>query len=218
MINSSGQLFGKINVIDFMFLAVGLLVALGLLAVQSGWHETSGQQIEGKSDILYTVALRNLKTLQPDLFKPDDTLGITIRNMPRGQVKIVSVKRTPKRLTLSAGSGIQTVEDPADPNGYDYYITLRDHATVTPEGYVTEGIKVKIGLPIEVEGKLYRVPGVIVDVQEATGEDTSAPSTETQKSGDASEETGPKADHKSDARTGEMGSPEGAPALAKSAR
>ncbi|HEY9746802.1 MAG TPA: DUF4330 domain-containing protein [Oculatellaceae cyanobacterium] len=168
-IDQSGRLFGKINVIDFLSLALILLAALGMIAVQSGWHKTSGQVIRGEGDIQYTILIRNLKTLQPDLFQPGKKLSITIRNQPRGEVPILDVKRNPRRTSFMGPNGqLQTIEDPADPYGYDYLITLRDHALFTQDGYVAEGIKVKIGLSIEVEGKNYRVPGVIVDVREAS--------------------------------------------------
>lgn len=167
LINQSGQLFGKINIIDFCSFALVGLIALGILAVQSGWHQTSGQVIQGEGDIQYTIFIRNLKTLQPDLFKAGKKLSITIRNQPRGEVEIVSVKQSPRRNSFMGPNGkLQTVVDPADPYGYDYLVTLRDHAMFAQDGYVTEGIKVKIGLSIEVEGKKYRVPGIIVDVRE----------------------------------------------------
>lgn len=166
-IDSSGKLFGKINVIDFGGLALALLVALGIIAVQSGMYRTSGQMIKGEGDIHYTIYIRNLKTLKPDLFVPGKKLSITIRNQPRGEVSIVDVKQTPKRTSFMLPDGaLKAVEDPADPYGYDYLITLKDHALFSQDGYVTEGIKVKVGLGIEVEGHDYRVPGAIVDVKE----------------------------------------------------
>ncbi len=132
-------------------------------------YQTSGQIIKGEGDIEYTIYIRNLKTLQPELFEPGKKLSITIRNQPRGEVKIVNVKRTPKHTSfMLPGGTLKTVEDPADPYGYDYLITLKDHALFTQDGYVTEGIKVKIGLGIEVEGKTYRVPGAIVGIHEVT--------------------------------------------------
>lgn len=169
LINSSGQVFGRYNVIDFLGVLLALAVALGILAVQAGWHRTSGQVVKGEGDIEYTVFIRNLKTMQPDLFEPGKMLAMTIRNQPRGAVKIVKVERTPRKVALAAPGGVQTVEDPTEPHGFDYFVTLRDHALFTEEGYVTEGIKVKIGLPIEVEGRIYRVPGVIVAVREVSG-------------------------------------------------
>ncbi len=166
LLDQSGRLFGKINIFDFGGLALGLLVAGGILLTQSGMYRTSGQVIQGEGDIQYTVYIRNLKTLQPNLFQPGKKLSITIRNQPRGQVEILDVKQTPKRSSYLLPNGsLKTVEDPADPYGYDYLITLKDHALFSADGYVTEGIKVKIGLGIEVEGHDYRVSGAIVDIK-----------------------------------------------------
>lgn len=172
-LDSSGRLFGKINIIDFTSLGVLALVAVGVIAVQSGWHKTSGQMVKGETDIEYTILLRNLKTLQPDLFVPGKKLAITIRNQPRGDVSIVDSKVSPKKLVVPMANGsFKLVDDPSDKYGYDYLVRLRDHALVSADGYVTEGIKVKIGLPIEVEGYNYRVTGIIADVQDVNAAKT----------------------------------------------
>ncbi len=183
IIDPSGKLFGKINIIDFGGMALALLVTLGIMAVQSGMYKTSGQVIKGEGDIHYTIYIRNLKTMQPELFTPGKKLSITIRNQPRGEVLIESVKQTPRHTSYMLPSGtLKTVEDPADPFGNDYLVTLKDHALFTNDGYVTEGIKVKIGLNIEVEGKNYRVPGMIVGVEESKTESKSeAPASKTTK-------------------------------------
>jgi hypothetical protein len=166
MVDQSGRLFGKFNVIDFSALAMLLLVALGILLVQSGLYRTSGQQVKGESDIEYTIALRNVKTFQPDLFKKGNQLSITIRNQPRGNVLITDSQVTPKKMVVPSGQSYQVINDPIDTNGFDYIVKLRDHAVITGDGYVTNGIKVKIGLPIEVEGFNYRLPAVIADIRE----------------------------------------------------
>jgi hypothetical protein len=167
LINDSGKLFGRFNVIDFSVLSLAVLATAGVLLVQSGLYRTSGQVIKGEGDIEYTIYIRNVKTLKPKLFVPKHKLSITIRNQPRGSVEIVGVKNQPRRNSFMGPDGeLKTLQDPADPYGYDTLVTLKDHATFTNDGYVTEGIKVKIGLPIEVEGHDYRVTGVIVDVHE----------------------------------------------------
>jgi hypothetical protein len=55
IIDPSGKLFGKVNVIDFGGMALALLVTLGIMAVQSGMYKTSGQVIKGEGDIQYTI-------------------------------------------------------------------------------------------------------------------------------------------------------------------
>jgi hypothetical protein len=156
------------NPIDAGVVLTALCVALGITASQLGWHKTSGQVIKGETDIQYHIVVRNLKTLRPDILQPGKTLSITIRNQPRGDVRIVAVKHNVKRTLLPTpgqAKGFTVIDDPVDNYGHDFLVTLRDHALVTEDGYVTEGIKVKIGLPIEIEGFDYRVNGSIVDVQ-----------------------------------------------------
>jgi hypothetical protein len=164
----AGQTLKKFSLIDVSLVLLFLLVVGGLLAVKTGVHKTSGETIKSEATIDYTILLRNLKTLQPDLFKKGEKLSITIRNQPRGEVLIVDSEVSPKKLAVPKADGtVQVINDPADQYGYDYLVKLRDHALVTDTGYVTEGIKVKIGLPIEVEGINYRVTGIIADIQKA---------------------------------------------------
>ncbi len=175
-IQPSGRIFGRFNVIDFFAVTLALLIALAVILVQSGLYKTSGKMVNGEGDIEYTLYIRNLKTMQPDLFVPGQNLSITIRNQPRGALKIVSVQKTLKKSSYMLPSGnLKTTNDPADPFGYDYLVTVRDHAQFTQDGYVTEGIKVKIGLGIEVEGKVYRIPGSIIDVHEVASDTTTQP-------------------------------------------
>jgi hypothetical protein len=166
LINKDGKLLGRFNILDSVFAGAVTLGLLGIFLVQSGTHVTSGQMVEGESDIAVTVQIPNLKTLDSKLFEPGKMTAITIRNQPRGEVKIESVDMHPVRMTLANAAGKPLlVDDLSQANGYDYLITLRDHAKVTKEGYVAEGVKVKIGLPIELEGFKYRVYGKIVDVE-----------------------------------------------------
>lgn len=180
-VNDSGQLFGKINVIDFATLATVALVTFGIIAVQAGWHQTSSQVVKGETDIQYTIFMRNIQTLDPALFEEGKTLSMTIRNQPRGEVKILKVERKSPKVVVPAGGGYNVVDDPTAPHAYNYLVTLQDHATVTNEGYVTNGVKVKTGMGIDVEGKNYRLPGIIVDVRELGGAPAQADSEESEK-------------------------------------
>ncbi|MEB3288196.1 MAG: DUF4330 domain-containing protein [Vampirovibrionales bacterium] len=172
LVDSTGRLFGKINVFDAALMLVFALIAAGIIAVQSGWHETSGEVVNGETDIEYSFLMHNAKTLRPDLFKPGKKISMTIRNQPRGEVTIVKSEVSPKKAIIQNASGQFTlVDDPSDPHGYEYLVTVKDHAVVTDQGYVTDGVKVKIGMTIDVEGFDFRFPAVIVDVHEdkATG-------------------------------------------------
>jgi hypothetical protein len=154
--------------LDWVLVAIGLVAVVGMLAVQSGVHQTSGRVVQGESDIHFTVLTRNTRTMQPDMLKAGEMTHLTIRNHPRGEVPILKAEVNPTRTLMpKVGGGTEIVVDPTVPHAYDYRLVLKDHAQVTTEGYVSNGIKIKIGLPIELEGKHYRIPGVIVNVTEA---------------------------------------------------
>lgn len=167
ILDETGRLFGKINLFDLIMLTTLVLVAVGILAVQSGWHRTSGQMVEGETDIQYSFYMANVKTLNPDLFKTGDKVSMTIRNQPRGELEIIDVERQPYRVLMPAtGGGVQAVENTAETlTGYNYLVTVKDHALITRDGYVTEGIKVKTGMTVDVEGFDYRLHAIIADVR-----------------------------------------------------
>jgi hypothetical protein len=161
------------NWLDATFVGFIALLGLGFWLVQSGQHVTSSQKIEGEADVFYTVWTHNTATLQPKLFTIGEQTNLTIRNQPRGKVSIVSVKQESKKLIIPQAQGFKLIEDPTSTApSYDFYITLKDHALKTPDGYVSNGIKLKIGLPIEVEGFNYRLTGVLINIEPATAATT----------------------------------------------
>lgn len=166
LINSEGKLLGRFNIVDTLFTGAVIMGIAGVFLVQSGTHVTSGQVVQGEADIVITVQVPNLRTLDPDLFKEGDKTSITIRNQPRGNVLIQETQYSPVKLTvMSPGGKVQAVEDLAQGNSYDFTLRLKDHAKITEDGYVTEGVKVKVGLPIELEGFKYRVSGKVLNVE-----------------------------------------------------
>jgi hypothetical protein len=164
-----------LNALDISVAVFVVLVVGGIVAVQSGMHTTASQMVDGESDIRMTVVIRNLKTKRTELFKPGDMVSLTIRNHPRGEVKVISSATQPMPV-LAPGSakGYQVVADPTDPDNKAVELVLQDHATVTKEGYVANGVKMKLGMPIEIENFDVRVPGVIADIQAVSSSDTKA--------------------------------------------
>lgn len=169
MLDAQGRLFGRINILDAGILLLLIAALLGVLAVQAGWHRTSSAMVTGETDILITVSTLNTRTMQPAMLQPGGVTHVTVRNVPRGELRIQSVTSRPHHTTVVLRPGeVAAVPDVALSNSYDYQLTLQDHAEVTHEGYVANGIKMKIGLPIELEGLTYRIPAVITDVQPVT--------------------------------------------------
>jgi hypothetical protein len=157
----------KFNVIDALTLGVLMMAALGVIAVQSGWHHTASQQIEGEADVTYTVVLPALRIEHPEtVLKTGETIHLSVRNQPRGDIHIQAVSLHPRQFVLPKGNGdFKLIDDPNLPNAVDVTLTLSDHAQTTPDGVVANGVKIKIGMPIDVETPLLRAAGVITSVQ-----------------------------------------------------
>ncbi len=54
---------------------------------------------------------------------------------------------------------------------YDAIVTITDTAKITKDGAVVGGNKIKMGLPVTLEGEKYKFNGTISDVR-VTNEDT----------------------------------------------
>jgi hypothetical protein len=164
IIDANGKVFGKFNLLDAGFTALLGVVLLGVVLVQSGVQATSKNMVQGETDIHISLYLRT-RTLKESIFKVGDETNITVRNQPRGKVAIVSAQLDPVKALVAQASGYKIFPDPLSSNMYDIKLVLKDHATITPEGYVAEGVKMKIGLPIELEGMDYRLSGTITKVE-----------------------------------------------------
>ena len=157
--------FTGFNAIDIGVAAFVVLVVAGIIAVQSGVHTTASQMVDGESDIRVTIQIRNLRTKRTELFKAGSFVSVTVRNHPRGNVKVLS-SATKQMLVMAPGTskGYQVISDPVDADNKSVELVLQDHATVTKEGYVANGVKMKIGMPIQIENFALRVPGQITDI------------------------------------------------------
>ena len=89
---------------------------------------------------------------------------ITIRNVPYTELNVIDVKSEPRK-TFSPTNKNLLVPDPAQPAVYDAIVTITDTAKITKDGAVVGGNKIKMGLPITLEGNKYRFNGTISDIR-----------------------------------------------------
>ena len=117
------------------------------------------------------VDVRNASAADPDgLVREALDAGRTtlvIRNQPAGTAELVRVDDIRRRLTAVQPDGRVVVAD--DPNKDIYGMlnarfVLRGDATVSPSGVVMAGTKLKVGTPVELEGRTYRVNGIVSGV------------------------------------------------------
>jgi hypothetical protein len=155
----------KFSLVDIVIIA-GVLVALGVgLVTAKHLRQTADKQIEATSPITFQVFLRGV-TITGEEFpiKPNDKTFITIRNVPYTELEVIDTTSQPRKTFAPATKNL-LVPDPAQPAIFDAIVTIKDVAKITKDGAVVGGNKIKMGLPVTLEGDKYKLNGTISDVR-----------------------------------------------------
>ena len=118
---------------------------------------------------MFEVVFRGVSISAKTLpFKVGDDAFITIRNVPYTKLKITALNGSPRVTYVSAKNqkGYAIAEDVSAPGVYDLIVRLEDTAKKTPDGYVAGGNKIKMGMPVVIEGELYRYQGTVSNIFE----------------------------------------------------
>lgn len=163
------EIIKKVKIVDFIIVAF-VIVALGVgLTTYKGYRRTADKQIEATSKVVFKVYMRGV-TFSGDkipIVKGDKTF-ISIRNVPYSDLNIVDVKADRRKIvlpTLNSKKVVIVVEDVSQPDLYDVVVTLTDVAKITKDGAVVGGNKIKMGLPITLEGPDYKFTGSVSDIK-----------------------------------------------------
>lgn len=162
------DLLKKVRPIDIIII-VGILIALivGFFTFTK-FRQTADKQIEATSKIRFQVYIRSatLTGNEIPMAKGEKTF-ISIRNVPYTNLNIVDVQSDRKKIVLSTFNSkkVVIVEDVSQANLYDIIVTLEDTAKITKDGAVVGGNKIKMGLPITLEGEDYKFNGVVSDLR-----------------------------------------------------
>lgn len=175
--------FNKLNVVDLIII-VGVIIALAVgYVTMKHFRQTADKQIEATSGITFQVFLRGV-TVTGDNFpvKVNDKTFLTIRNVPYTELNVIDVTSSPRQTAVSSAKSEKQyilISDPAQPAIFDAVITISDTAKITKDGAVVGGNKIKMGLPVTLEGDNYKFNGTISDVRvsndikvEDSGEDS----------------------------------------------
>ena len=158
----------KFSVVDIVIM-LGVMVALfvGVYTAKQ-FRQTADKQIEATSPIIFQVFLRGV-TITGDEFpvKIKEKSFITIRNVPYTELEVIDVSSKPRKI-YAPNTKLLLVNDPAQPSIFDAVVTIKDLAKITKDGAVVGGNKIKIGLPVTLEGKNYKLNGIISDVRVST--------------------------------------------------
>ena len=159
----------KLSIVDYIVIFVVLLGLTGIALVKSGKLVTGSKKIEKVAPIEFDVTLRAQKITSKELiFKKQDKAFLTIRNVPYTELEIVQSIQVPYTTVIPDPNNpteALAVIDRSSPNTYNVLVTLKDTATITDDGAIIGGNKIKIGLPVTIEGFKYKLNGIVSDVR-----------------------------------------------------
>lgn len=163
------NLLGKFNLVDII-IVLGVIVALIIgVATTKHFRQTADKQIEATSPITFQVFLRGVTVTGEEFpIKPDDKTFITIRNVPYTELNVLNVSSEPRKAAVASFKTKEPyafINDPAQPALFDAVVTITDTAKITKDGAVVGGNKIKMGLPVTLEGNNYKFNGTISDVR-----------------------------------------------------
>jgi len=160
------KLIKKLRPLDIIIIVIILAAMLVGALTFFGKRATSSAQIEASTKVDIEVYFRNVVvTSNNSPFETGDETFITIRNVPYTKLKIVNVNYDRKKVILpTEKSNYQVVDDLTSPFSYDFLVTVEDDAKITKDGAVVGGNKIKIGLPVTLEGVDYRLNGIVSNI------------------------------------------------------
>ncbi len=166
------NLLKKLNIVDIIII-LGVLAALvvGILTVKH-FRQTADKQIEATSPIVFEVFLRGVTVTGEEFpIRSNEKTFITIRNVPYTELNVSNVTYSARKTALptqKAEKPYMLVDDPSQLSIFDAIVTINDVAKITKDGAVVGGNKIKMGLPVTLEGESYKFNGTISDVRVKT--------------------------------------------------
>ncbi len=162
------EIFKKFKTVDMIIVAGVVLALIVGFFTYKNFRQTASKQIEATSKISFQVFVRGVTLTGNEIpMRVNDKTFISIRNVPYTDLDIVDVKADRKKIVLPIlnSKKVMVVEDVSQANMYDITVTLKDTAKITKDGAVVGGNKIKMGLPITLEGKDYKFNGTVSDLK-----------------------------------------------------
>ena len=160
----------SLSVVDTAAVVVAL-VAVGGVLWSPKLSNTVARATGAIKPVEVTVDVRNTPAADPDQLIADalqsGRTSLVIRNQPAGSAELIRVDDIRRQLASVLPDGSVVTAD--DPNRMiqgmlDARFVLRGDATVTSSGVVMAGTKLKVGIPVELEGRFYRLNGIVSGV------------------------------------------------------
>ena len=159
----------ELKLFDYIIIFAAIAVIAAGVLVLTGKNKFSKSPVEATKKIAFQVMLKSVSLTDNKIpFEVGEESFITIRNVPYTKLQIIDVVYQPKKTLIPTGYPQQpfiVVDDYSQPSQYDFVVSLIDDAKITKDGPVVGGNKIKIGIPIVLEGFNYRIGGTVSNVQ-----------------------------------------------------
>lgn len=158
---------------DYIIISIVIIISLLFAALTFSKTKIAKTPVLSEDTVVFQVFFRGITlTSTQKTFKPLDETFITIRNVPHKKLTILETIASPRLTTILDNKGKpMVIEDASTPFMSDCLVTLVDDAKITEDGAVLGGNKLKIGLPIILEGKNYRFSGIVSSLEILSKED-----------------------------------------------
>jgi hypothetical protein len=166
-VDRQGRLWGRISVIDLAALGTVAAVLVGLVVVPG----TGGSlaQVGGTQPVEVEVMVRGLSVTRPEaLIKAGDKASFIIRNQPAGEVTLKQVVLVPRQFGVPQPDGsVRYLPDTRlqETVSRDFILTLAGRGQVIDGAIVVANNKIKVGVPVELEGPQYTMRGSVMDMR-----------------------------------------------------
>ena len=155
----------NLSPIDGVAAVIACLALVGVV-----WSPKLNQAIAKASGSMQPVGVsvdvRQLQLAQPELLlqsiREEGRVNIVIRNQPAGRVELVDVVNVTQPLMAVQPDGRIVEADIANQSqGLHVRFVLKADAETAASGVVFGGTKLKIGVPVDLQGRLYSFRGVV---------------------------------------------------------
>jgi Domain of unknown function (DUF4330) len=173
ILDSKGRLFGKLNLLDFGAAMVILLVIIGVFffpGTTGSVAQVGATSVPIEVDLVVRgLNVRDIKQMEEQGFKKGGKTKVIIRNQPYGEIGIKDVKSLSRTLMVPQPDGSVKELPDTRKNSFstDLLLTLEGKAQKTEDGFVLGNNKVKIGIPLELDGFNYNFNATTIDVRMA---------------------------------------------------
>lgn len=162
----------KIELKKFDYIIIGIVTIIAFLLSFTFFskHKIAKTPVIAENTVVFQVFFRGITLTTPENpFKSMDESFITIRNIPHKKITVLDAHAMPRMTIVTDAKGRTTMtQDASAPFLFDCLVTVFDDAKITEDGAVLGGNKLKIGLPIILEGKNYRFGGTVSDIKVLT--------------------------------------------------